>query len=210
VFVAVCYCLVFVVVCWLLFVCLAVCLFGCYFVFYFRFAEFAASRCTCNKKNIEHEKEYITVALHGTDYPVATMIAQTGTGIRVEEGFYCCREKCSRFDFFFFLLFVFFSPLFPFFVLVGYSHNDSRRSFAGFANISSLDEGYFGRGIYFSTNLLYCFPYFNSMTSFLLGIGFGSELFLDLDFFIRNRQYLFTTNYYYYLFHFVYLSSSEA
>lgn len=36
------------------------------------------TRCLWNKEHLDHEKEFITVALHGTDYPVATMIAQTG------------------------------------------------------------------------------------------------------------------------------------
>jgi hypothetical protein len=31
---------------------------------------------------------------------------------------------------------------------------------AGFANLSSLDDGYYGKGIYFSTSAMYCIPYF--------------------------------------------------
>jgi len=31
---------------------------------------------------------------------------------------------------------------------------------AGFANISNLDDGFYGKGIYFSTSAMYCIPYF--------------------------------------------------
>jgi len=31
---------------------------------------------------------------------------------------------------------------------------------AGFANLSSLDDGWYGKGIYFSTSAMYCIPYF--------------------------------------------------
>jgi len=32
----------------------------------------------------------------------------------------------------------------------------------GFAALSALDDGYYGRGIYFSTYALYCYPYFGT------------------------------------------------
>jgi hypothetical protein len=36
----------------------------------------------------------------------------------------------------------------------------------GFANLSCLDDGFFGKGIYFTTYALYALPYFAYVTSF--------------------------------------------
>lgn len=60
----------------------------------------------CNGDNVYAA---ITLTAHGTDLPIAKLIAQTG-----------------------------------------------------FAALSSLDEGFYGKGIYFSTSVLYCFPYYFS------------------------------------------------
>jgi hypothetical protein len=82
----------------------------------------------------------IVPALHGSDLAIA------GTPRRL----ILCFESHSL---------LFSSPFLSLLSLVSASHWSEKIAQTGFASLSTLDDGYFGKGIYFTTSLNYSLPY---------------------------------------------------